>query len=87
MTNTNSKIVRRNDECFSQFLGRWIQHQYRKNIKTQIVNKKGPDNAPTFTVKLILPKNIGEYVAIGSSKQEAVNKASEQALNQLGVAY
>ena len=85
--NSNSKFYRKSDECLSQFLGRFIQHFYRKNIRTKIVNKVGPEHDPTFTVKLVLPKGLGEYVAIGSSKQEATNKAAEQALNELSVVY
>lgn len=84
--NKESKITRRSDECLSQFLGRWIQHFYRKSIRLEKVNKVG-EYHPTYTVKLVLPKGLGEFIAQGSTKQDAGNIAAEQALVELNIMY
>lgn len=58
------------------------QKLFGKNIKTEVINKEGPDHAPIITAKVILP-NETSYEGSGANKILAKENASIKALNKI----
>lgn len=77
-------LTKKPEETSLQFLGRYIQAKTGDSISYGVINKTGPDHAPTITVKLILPGNQ-EFTGKGSNKKFAANDAAEKALKELGI--
>ncbi|MBL6976266.1 MAG: ribonuclease III [Deltaproteobacteria bacterium] len=50
----------------------------------QVVGREGPDHAPQFTIRVVLPDGVG-HEGTGGSRKEAEQAAALNALNALGI--
>lgn len=63
-------------------LHEWAEAQRRKPPAYTVIDRTGPDHAPTFTVRVSLG-SAGEAVATGSSRQEAETAAAAALMARL----
>ncbi|MDU1892733.1 MAG: putative dsRNA-binding protein [Dysgonomonas sp.] len=64
-------------------LNELVQKLYGVNILTKVLSVTGPAHCPTVTAKVILPYDLGEFVAEGKSQKEAKIKAAQMAIDKV----
>lgn len=57
-------------------------HKHKTVPTYETISKNGPDHAPVYTIKAIIP-SFGESIATGNSKKEAMQMAAQMLLDTL----